>query len=216
MTVPSGTAGAENPERPKRAQQERSRLAQQKILDAAVRVLDKHGYAKTSTLRIQKEAGVSRGGLLNHFPSRDKLLVAAVHHLALEWVTSLGTRAQWAADPVERIAEAIDTMWATYSQPYFWASVELWVAARSHEDLRLALLPKEYLMGSVIRASADALFGPALSSHPSYPVVRDLVITSMRGVALTYALDNRDPTKDPHLKHWNTVATTMLLEAEQN
>ncbi|CAJ1499218.1 TetR/AcrR family transcriptional regulator [[Mycobacterium] burgundiense] len=212
MTVPSEAAGNTPTARPKRALQERSRIAKQRILDAAVRVLHQHGYAKTSTLRIQEEAGVSRGGLLNHFPSRDQLLVAAVHHLAIEWIRGLGTRTQWADDPAERIAEAIDTMWATYSQPYFWASVELWVAARSHEDLRLALLPEEHITGSVIRASTDVLFGPALSSHPAYPAVREMLVTSMRGVALTYAIETRDPAKDPHVRDWNAVARAMLLE----
>lgn len=212
MTVPSEAAGDPHPARPKRAQQERSRLAKQRILDAAVRVLFEHGYSKTSTLRIQEEAGVSRGGLLNHFPSRDQLLVAAVHHLAVEWIRDLGTRTQWPDEPAERIAEAIDTMWATYSQPYFWASVELWVAARSHEDLRVALIPEEHVTGSVIRASTDVLFGPAISSHPSYPAVRDMLITSMRGVALTYVLEARDPLKDPHLRDWNAVARAMLLD----
>lgn len=196
---------------PKRAQQERSRLAKQRILDAAVRVLYEHGYSKTSTLRIQKEAGVSRGGLLNHFSSRDKLLVAAVHHLAVERVRFTGTRTDWPTEPAERIAEAIDMMWATYSQLYFWASIELWIAGRSNEDLRRALLPEEHVMGSVIRASTDVLFGPALCSHPSYPAVRDLLITSMRGVAITYALQDRDPTKEPHLEHWNAMARSMLL-----
>lgn len=214
MSAPSHAKGEPTRARPRRAQQERSRLAKQRILDAAVRVLYEHGYAKASTLRIQKEAGISRGGLLNHFPSRDKLLVAAVHHLAAERIRGTGTRTDWPADPAERIAEAIDTMWATYSQPYFWASAELWIAGRSNDDLRRALQPEEHVLGSLIRASTDVLFGPAICDHPCYPAVRDLLVTSMRGVAMTYALDaDRDPTIDPHLKSWNALACAMLLDS---
>lgn len=199
-------------DRPVRARQERSRLSRRRILDAAVRVLVERGYANTSTLRIQEEAGVSRGALLNHFPSRDALVVAAVRHVAAERIQHLGTRTQWSDDPSLRIAEAVDAMWATYSQPYFWASVELWVAARTKEDLRAALRPEEQATGAMVRASTDAFFGPHLCARPGYPAVRELLNTSMRGVALTYAFAPRDPATDPHVGDWTTVARNLLLE----
>ena len=65
-----------------RRPQRRGIAVQERILDAAVRALVEHGYAGTSTLRIQEIAEVSRGSLLHQFPSRDALLVAAVQHLA--------------------------------------------------------------------------------------------------------------------------------------
>ncbi|MCX6469189.1 MAG: helix-turn-helix domain containing protein [Corynebacteriales bacterium] len=194
-----------------RPEQERSRQAKRRILDAAVRVLVDEGYAHATTLRIQKEAGVSRGGLLHHFPSRDELLVAAVHHLAAERVADLGSRTDWPADPRDRITEAVATMWATYAQPYFWASVELWVAARSHEGLRAALLPEERAMGAMVRATTDTFFGDDHTEHPDYPMVREVLNTSMRGVALTYAIERRDPADDPHLDSWTALAATALL-----
>lgn len=199
------------PIRTRRAEQERSRIAKQRILDATVRVLIEHGYANTTTLRIQEEAAVSRGGLLNHFPSRDALVVAAVQHLANERIRPLGTRESWPADPAERIGEAVDTMWATYSQPYFWASIELWVAARTKPELREALRPAEHETGEMVRAFTDTFFGSELSGHPDYPKVRELLNTSMRGVALTYAFEPRDADCDPQLDGWKTVACTLLL-----
>jgi hypothetical protein len=40
--------------------------------------------------------------------------------------------------------------------------------------------------------------------------VRDLVLTSMRGVGLAYAFDPRDPRTDPHLSLWKALARTLL------
>lgn len=148
----------------------------------------------------RKKPGYSRGRLLNHFPSRDALAVAAARHLAVERIRDLSTRTLWPEDPAERIAEAIDTMWATYSQPYFWASIELWVAARCQGELRLALQPEKHATGAMVRATTDIFFGPTLSSHPSYPMLRELLNTRMRGAALTYAFESRDPERDPHVK----------------
>jgi hypothetical protein len=56
----------------------------------------------------------------------------------------------------------------------------------------------------------DALFGPGLTAHPRYPPTRELLFTSMRGVALAYALEQRDPAQDPHLAVWRDAARTLL------
>src|SRR6059058_877642 len=44
------------------------------ILEAAVACLVEDGYAGASTLAVQARAGVSRGRLLHHFPSRAELV----------------------------------------------------------------------------------------------------------------------------------------------
>lgn len=194
-----------------RGEQERSRVAKKRILDAALKVLVETGYSGATTLRIQEEAGVSRGRLLNYFPSRDALLVAAVHHLTAEPVLDLGSRTDWPDNKIERISAAVETMWATYAQPYFWASMELWLAARSRDDLRAALLPAERTMGAMVRESTDSFFGGELTNHVGYPELRELLNTSMRGVALTYALERRTPTEDPHLDVWKKLALETLL-----
>lgn len=210
MTRSADSTSGENHPRLQRAQQKRSKDSRRKILDSAVKVLVEEGYSNATTLRIQKESGSSRGGLLHHFPSRDALLVAAVHHLAAERVRDLGTRTEWPHEREARIDAAIDTMWETYAQPYFWASIELWVAARAHSDLRSALFPEELVMGSMVRASTDNFFGPEICSHPAYSKIREILNTSMRGVALTYALEPRDHRADGHLDDWKWLARSVL------
>jgi hypothetical protein len=37
----------------------------------------------------------------------------------------------------------------------------------------------------------------------------------MRGVALTYAIEPRDPHSDPHLAEWKELAVTMLAPASR-
>ena len=56
-----------------------------------------------------------------------------------------------------------------------------------------------------------AIYGEELAARPAFPEVRRLLFTSMRGVALTYALERRDPATDPHLPIWKRVARLMLL-----
>lgn len=192
--------------------EERTATSRARILDAAVACLVESGYAGATTLRIQARAGVSRGRLLHHFPSRDQLLVAASRHLAIERMRGSNNRIAEvkAMSGAERLDRVIEMMWDTFAEPYFWAAIELWTAARTNPELRAALLPEERDVGTAIRRGLDANYGPDLVAHPRYQQVRDLVFTSMRGVGMTYALEHRDPRTDPHLKVWKDVARTLL------
>jgi len=188
----------------------RSRVTQQHILDSAVEVLIEFGYSGASTLKIQERAGVSRGRLLHQYPHRDELLVAAVQHLAEARMAALHEANEWPDDPPERVAAAVEAMWEMYRQGYFWAATELWLAARNNAKLADALGPRERALGSFIRDMTAGMFGEELSAHPRYGDLREVLNTSMRGVALTYSFDHRSPDADPHLKLWTELALREL------
>jgi AcrR family transcriptional regulator len=61
---------------------EESAGARGRILEAAVRVVPRHGLAGTTMERIAEEAGVSPPALYWHFRSKDDLLVGVVEHVA--------------------------------------------------------------------------------------------------------------------------------------
>jgi AcrR family transcriptional regulator len=194
---------------PHQTKGERSR---HQILDAALDVLIGKGYAQASTLAIQEAAGVSRGKLLHHFPSRDDLLMAAVHHLARARIEELPRQVDWPDDPVERISVGIDTGWSTFHQPYFVASIELWTAARTNANLRSALLPAERDLGPTVRAAVASFLGPVLTAAPRYEELYPILLSSMRGAAMTYLIDRRDPRHDPHLPLWKALTARYLVE----
>ncbi|MDM7491292.1 TetR/AcrR family transcriptional regulator [Rhodococcus sp. CSLK01-03] len=203
-----------SPDTRRRGEQERSRATRKRILDAAVAVLVEHGYSNATTVRIQQAAGVSRGRLLHHYPSRDALLVAAVHHLAAQGVQGLDRDRPWPTDPIARIAAAVDRMWWHFRQPYFWASMELWLAARGHEELRAELLPLERILGRMIKEQTTANFGPEIANRPRFVEVRDLIYQAMRGAALGYAIDPRDPLTEPQLAVWRSQLEQVLVDDE--
>ena len=117
----------------------------------------------------------------------------------------------------ERVDRAIDLMWATFQEPPFWAAMELWTAARTDPDLR----------GGAARRGAAAAGGdprrwPTASGArrspraPLYAELCELLFTSMRGVALVYAFEDRPAATDPHLALWKRLAARMLaLDVER-
>jgi AcrR family transcriptional regulator len=185
------------------------------ILDAAVACLVEEGYAGASTLAVQARAQVSRGRLLHHFPSRAELLVAAAQHLI---TTQLGEVEQRAAalmadEPPgpERVDRAIDLMWATFQEPPFWAALELWMAARTDPALRAALRVDEPRLRAALHAVGDVIWGAEITASPLYLDLREMLFTSMRGVALAYAFEERPAATDPHLRLWKRLAHQLLF-----
>src|SRR3546814_18580829 len=55
---------------------ERSASMRQRLLDAAIACLCRVGYAATTTNLVTEEAGVSRGAMPHHFPTRLDLVIA--------------------------------------------------------------------------------------------------------------------------------------------
>lgn len=197
-----------------RSRSERTADSRLLILDAAVACLVEEGYAGASTLAVQARAGVSRGRLLHHFPSRAQLLVAAAEHLATTQLAEVRLRAAalMADQPVgrERVDRAIDLMWTTFQEPPFWAAMELWTAARTDPDLKAALRSEERRLRAAIRAVADGIWGPEIADAPLYAELCEILFTSMRGVAMVYAFEDRPAATDPHLPLWKRLATRML------
>jgi AcrR family transcriptional regulator len=60
-----------------------------RILDAAVRVIQREGVTAVTFDSVAAEAELTRGGIMYHFRSREELLAAIHQHLADRWEASL-------------------------------------------------------------------------------------------------------------------------------
>lgn len=129
-------------------QQTKSGMTRTAILDAAVSCFYDLGYASTTTENIARRAGVSRGAMLHHFPTRFDLIMAAVEHInqkRLAMFAEEESRTQAGAEH-SRIDEGIDVYWQQLNTPAFVVFTELQVAARTDKELEKVLIPalKEY------------------------------------------------------------------------
>lgn len=159
-----------------------------RILDATISCLIDEGYHATSTARVQDLAGVSRGALMHHFPSKQALLLDAVAHLAYrrgEWLTA---RAGELAPTADRTSAVMGLLWSTMTGPLFAAATELWVAGRTDEELRQALVGSERRLGEGARAVIADLLGVPDAEHPGFRTALDLVLQLFRGASLTALL----------------------------
>src|SRR5262249_8728811 len=118
-----------------RTQQERRDATRGRILDAAVESLIASGVAGTTTLEVQKRAGLSRGALLHHFPSKAQLMAATIEHLAGLRGRELKAAAAALPRGKARTARVFDLAWQSFTGPLFYVAMELRTAARTDAAL---------------------------------------------------------------------------------
>lgn len=190
----------------RRTQAERRAATRSALLRATVESLVELGYAHTTTQEVQRRAGVSRGALTHHFTSKAELLLAAMDHLYEEFSASVRQAAEdLPGDSATRVRLGIELVWERFHGPLFVAAMELWAAARTDAELRAALLPHERRLGVQLRELAFEVFGEQVARHPAAEAMYQVLLTSMRGQAMTYALQPDAPRDGQHLQHWLTI-----------
>ena len=208
-----------------RNQADRTAHSRELILDATIECLLSEGYAATTTVRVQAMAGVTRGRLLHHFPSKQDLLTAAVARLGEqrlnrrlegeddEFDRMLGAERPAEADVGARSDWAILTLWTGLMHSSFFSALELWTASRTDNDLAASVRSHEKVVLDRVRENARELFGTELTRRPGFDEFFTMVFASMRGMAVTYTFSRRDPHREPMLATWQRTARTLLSGA---
>ena|GEM_PF-1590312 len=125
--------------RVRRTQAERRTHTRTVLLEATLASLSELGYSATTTLEVERRAGVSRGARLHHFPNKSALLIGAV-----DWLCDqLGEHyvPAFAASPTrknerQRVRAGLHELYALFQHPHYVAVLELSVAARTDAMLR--------------------------------------------------------------------------------
>lgn len=155
-----------------------------RLVDAAVDCLIEVGVAGTSTLAVQRRAGVSRGALLHHFPSHAALLAASIAALVArneKAVSRSRANLRRSGDPLE---EAVRSLAFAARQPAYLAELELWAVARTDDALKRALIEAERAARRDIDRVSAALFGEWTKSR-TYDDVVSLTLHFLRGLAIS-------------------------------
>ena len=124
-------------------QQTKSENTRNAILDAAIACFYEFGYNNTTTDKIAKEAGVSRGAMLHHFPSKIDIVRAAVDHLHAKRLKAFRNSIAAIPGGADRVKLGVQAYWKHVNHPMFVAFFELSVAARTDPELEAILGPAQ-------------------------------------------------------------------------
>lgn len=189
-------------------QAERRRITRGKLLDATIDSLIDRGYARTTTVEVGERTGLSRGTQLHHFPSKADLLVAAIQHLAdermKEFEAVIEERFSRGDDPVDAM---VDVLWVMFSDPIYWATIELMVAARTDPELLERLQAFERSLGGRLYAAFKEQTG---RQGRVAKTSLEMTLYFMRGLAMERIFRQNEAHYTHLLNRWKVQLRSLL------
>ncbi|MCP2291704.1 TetR/AcrR family transcriptional regulator [Nocardia amikacinitolerans] len=197
-------------ERVRETQAQRRARMRTRLLDAAIESLVEVGYAGTTTLEVQNRAGVPRGTLQHHFPTKPDLLAGAVEHLAARRLEQLTTEFAAIPEDVDRLATAVELTMRMFSGSSFLAALEIWVGARTDAELRAAFLPLEQRLFELMHTSIRDIFRAEFPDDPRVPTITEFTIEIMTGLAMRALLTGNVERNRILQQRWTNAVRVLL------
>ncbi len=171
-------------------QAEKSALTRKAILDAAIECLVERGYSQTTTAMIADQAGVSRGAMMHHFPSRFLVIRAVIDYLHEKRLDEYKTLMAGIDNPEssltrDAIRKSVESAWRYVNLPSFVAYQELLFAARTDPELNTELQRTEKDVEKLFLETVKQTF-PHWEKLNVLELANDLVQFTMRGMALSH------------------------------
>ncbi|WP_067836045.1 TetR/AcrR family transcriptional regulator [Nocardia lijiangensis] len=198
------------PERVRETQAQRRARMRTRLLDAAIESLIEVGYAGTTTLEVQNRAGVPRGTLQHHFPTKPDLLAGAVEHLAARRLEQLTTEFAAIPEDADRLTTAVDLTMRMFSGESFLAALEIWVGARTDSELRAAFLPLEQRLFELMHTSIRDIFRAEFPDDPRVPTITEFTIEIMTGLAMRALLTGNVERNRILQQRWGNSVRVLL------
>lgn len=180
-------------------QAQKSAMTRDRILDAAIDCFINLGYTNVTTAKVASTAGVSRGAMLHHFPSKTELIQAAVEYLHGKLLEDYTTRVHGipkSKKGKKRRRAGLDAYWDHLTGDLAVAYHELCVAGRTDPELKSILQSSSKQFGEHVRDTNVELFDEWSDREDRFLLAMDVTKFMMEGMAvgrLTMADEERIP-----------------------
>lgn len=141
MADPTRTVAPARPRPERRKNVDRSAATRRQILEATIQWLDHSGYGAVTNIKVADAAGVSRGAMMHHFPTRQALIVATVEFAYASQSEFRAAELAKLASGLDRFRRIIDLSFATQRMPEGMALNEIRIGSRSDPEIREAVTP---------------------------------------------------------------------------
>lgn len=180
------------------------------MLACTAECLLERGYGATTISEVQERAGLARGTIQHHFPTRAELIVAAMSHLVDARIEAFRTEATRIEPGPGRMQAVVDLAWRDLSSPTFFAALELWVAARTDADLRAALVPEEARLFAAMRSLYAQALGEPYSSDSRIEALVEFTVDVLTGLSVTTMLAPSTGAREAVLRRWKRALAVLV------
>lgn len=198
-------------------QAERRTSTRSRILDAALSCLVEVGVGGFTTTAVVERAGVSRGALFDHFPTKAHLEAATIEALFADLRAGYEGRFRALRPRQRTLAKAADLLAEVFADERLLAVYGWFVASRTDPRLQAALTPvvSEHLsrlreLGVELLVGADA---PDDLRRPVADMV-ELAVMAMQGLAI-HQLAAPAPGASQRLKAQILTLAQARLQVDQ-
>lgn len=192
--------------------QDRSRATRQRLLESTVRCLAEHGWTATTVSVIAHDAGISRGALQHHFPTREALIVAGLEHMFEQRRTLVEQATRTPTQGRAGVHEVVRTLTEYYTGDLFRAALQAWTVAASDPQLREVIQPLERRFARAVHAFAVERLGVD-DGDPHARTLIQATLDLARGLALADLLSDDSKRRRRIVRTWSdTLATELDLD----
>ena len=168
-------------------QAQKSAMTRDRILDAAISCFINLGYTNVTTAKVASTAGVSRGAMLHHFPSKTELIQAAVEYLHGKLLEDYTQRVN--AIPKKKKGKqhrraGLDAYWEHLTGDLAIAYHELCVAGRTDPELQEILQSASIRFAEHVHQTNAVLFEEWNDRGDRYLLAMDVTKFMMEGMAI--------------------------------
>lgn len=176
-------------------QAQKSASTRTQIIEAAIKCLVEFGYARTTTAAIAEKAGLSRGAMLHHFPSKMDIVRAAVDYLHAKRLRAIRKAMTKETVDGDHVRLGVQSYWAHVKHPWFVAFFELAVAARTDKELAAILFPAQEAFEREFYTTSLDLFPEWKRKGEKFLLGFDLSRYVMEGMAISF-LTHKETERD--------------------
>ncbi|WP_249978638.1 TetR/AcrR family transcriptional regulator [Vreelandella olivaria] len=163
-------------------QEERSRQTQARVTQATLECILEKGIRATSTVDIARQAGVSRGALVHHYPSKTLLMQAALEDLLSREVESVRHMAAQVKAGELNFDSLLKALHEHFKGDLYMVTLEYLTNARTDPDIMKVLVPLAARFNDSLEQIWEQLV--ASSEHTSHQnrVALNATLCMMRGM----------------------------------
>ena len=193
-------------EKTRPTQEQRTDAMRARLLEATLDLIAKEGWAQTSTQKICKRAGVSRGAQTHHFPTKDTLLIAAVREIVARYQRELDTVSGKSDGRAQSLEDLFDFLWdACFEGNLLNCWMEVMVAARADEALRPAVKETDTIAIDAMRTLGDNARPQTRSKQASAADIVELTVYLLRGMVVQSGVHRDQKARRRLFRTWKLL-----------
>jgi AcrR family transcriptional regulator len=198
----------------RRTQAERSEETRTRIVKAAANLIRKRGYARFRTAEVAKEAGLSRGAQLHHFPTKDSLVVATLEYVFEQAQVLSRRRAAAVNKPRDLIEAIIEDAREFFFSEHFMVAIDIVLSTSTDQSVRKQILDISRKARRPVEAAwAEALAANGVAGALASDIVA-LTLSLVRGMALRTLWDNDPKWFDELFSLWRQMIKVFLSDRQ--